>query len=597
MSTIPLGRYLWERIHQVGVNTIIGVPGDFNLDFLDYIYDVEGLRFVGSANELNGAYAADGYSRVKSVPGVMVTTHGVGELSALNGIAGAHSEQVKVIHVVGQTNRAMQDNHMLIHHSIDSEQPDHSVYSKMSKLARVDEAQLWDVKEAPAQIDRVIRTCFLKSRPVYIFLPLDLSAEHVPADLLKKPLDISPPVDAKAQDEAVSAVIEALSAAKNPAIFVDILTQRHNAVQETRAFVNKLKVPIYASNMAKGVIDDTDPNFVGILNGKWAFPGVFEAISKADFVLVLGDLPGDTNSGFFSRGFDESRTARINVFDVNVKGKKYDGTFIKPLLAKLAESVPAGWKSQAVMPKLPTLEETPDHPAHQVKKFPENQITQQWMWDKIMGFVRSGDVVLGETGTSLFGIADAKCPVPNVRFQTQTYYGSIGWATPATLGAELAQQEMATEKKAQGEMDPKAARGRTILLTGDGSMNLTMQEVGTMIKNGTRPIIFVLNNSGYTIERVIHGAHQTYNDINPASYQYMLPLFQHPSPSTCYRRVASKQELMNALADPELADPKHLQLVEIVLDKLDCPWRLLEIIKARPGKTEELKAEGFLDKN
>lgn len=54
---------------------------------------------------------------------------------------------------------------------------------------------------------------------------------------------------------------------------------------------------------------------------------------------------------------------------------------------------------------------------------------------------------------------------------------------------------------------------------------------------------------------------------------------------------------MNALADPELADPKHLQLVEIVLDKLDCPWRLLEIIKARPGKTEELKAEGFLDKN
>lgn len=268
-------------------------------------------------------------------------------------------------------------------------------------------------------MQRVIRTCFLKSRPVYIFLPLDLSAEHVPADLLKKPLDISPPVDAKAQDEAVSAVIEALSAAKNPAIFVDILTQRHNAVQETRAFVNKLKVPIYASNMAKGVIDDTDPNFVGILNGKWAFPGVFEAISKADFVLVLGDLPGDTNSGFFSRGFDESRTARINVFDVNVKGKKYDGTFIKPLLAKLAESVPAGWKSQAVMPKLPTLEETPDHPAHQVKKFPENQITQQWMWDKIMGFVRSGDVVLGETGTSLFGIADAKCPVPNVRYVFQ----------------------------------------------------------------------------------------------------------------------------------------------------------------------------------
>lgn len=125
-AKIPLGRYLWERIKQVGVSTIFGVPGDFNLELLDYIYDVPGLRWVGNSNELNGAYAADGYARIKGVPGVMVTTHGVGELSALNGIAGAASEQVKLIHVVGQTRRAMQDKNMMIHHSI-GDKPDHQV--------------------------------------------------------------------------------------------------------------------------------------------------------------------------------------------------------------------------------------------------------------------------------------------------------------------------------------------------------------------------------------------------------------------------------------------------------------------------------------
>src|SRR5690242_11573673 len=91
-------------------------PGDFNLQFLDSIYQTGRLKFITNQNELNAAYAADGYARVKGAPGCFVTTHGVGELSALNGVAGAMSEHVKLIHVVGQTTRAMQKNHMMIHH-------------------------------------------------------------------------------------------------------------------------------------------------------------------------------------------------------------------------------------------------------------------------------------------------------------------------------------------------------------------------------------------------------------------------------------------------------------------------------------------------
>jgi TPP-dependent 2-oxoacid decarboxylase len=114
---IPLGRYMWERIKQVGVSSIFGVPGDFNLTLLDHIYHVQGLSWVGNTNELNAAYAADGYARVKNGAGCVVTTHGVGELSALNAIAGAMAEHVKVIHVVGQTSRAMQAGRVMIHHT------------------------------------------------------------------------------------------------------------------------------------------------------------------------------------------------------------------------------------------------------------------------------------------------------------------------------------------------------------------------------------------------------------------------------------------------------------------------------------------------
>lgn len=59
------------------------------------------LKWLGCCNELNAAYAADGYARIKGVPGVLVTTYAVGELSAMNGVAGAYAEHAGMIHVVG----------------------------------------------------------------------------------------------------------------------------------------------------------------------------------------------------------------------------------------------------------------------------------------------------------------------------------------------------------------------------------------------------------------------------------------------------------------------------------------------------------------
>jgi pyruvate decarboxylase len=104
-------------------------------------------------------------------------------------------------------------------------------------------------------------------------------------------------------------------------------------------------------------------------------------------------------------------------------------------------------------------------------------------------------VIVSETGTSTFGLCDIVFPA-HTRYEAQIYYGSIGWATAATLGVEVARRELAGDE------------GRTLLFTGDGSMALTIQEVGTMIKAKSKTVIFVVNNAGYTIERLIWGARQ-----------------------------------------------------------------------------------------
>lgn len=281
---ITLGQYMWERIHQIGVDTIFGVPGDFNLQFLDSIFHVKGLKWMGNQNELNAAYSADGYARIKGIPGCVVTTHGVGELSALNGIAGAMSEHVKVIHVVGQTTRAMQKNHMMIHHSIGNK-PNHQVYNKASEGLRYDAAELWEIETAPAEIDRVIRECFLKSGPVYIFLPLDLSSEFVDVSLLDTPIDTKPHVDQAAQDAAVKAIMEALKEAKNPTVLIDAWTERFGAAEEATQLVRKLNVPFYSANMGKGVVDETEEMYVGVWNGVVSAPGLTDAATAADLVV------------------------------------------------------------------------------------------------------------------------------------------------------------------------------------------------------------------------------------------------------------------------------------------------------------------------
>ncbi|CAN9219263.1 unnamed protein product [Alternaria alternata] len=557
---ITLGRYMWERIHQVGVDTIFGVPGDFNLQFLDSIYLTPGLSFVTNQNELNAAYAADGYARIKNTPGCLVTTHGVGELSALNGIAGSMSEHVKVVHVVGQTTRAMQKGNMMIHHSIGNK-PNHQMYNKASEGLRFAAAELWDVADAPKEIDRVLRECVIKSGPVYIFMPLDLSAEMVDAALLETPINLEPHVDEKTQDEAVKAITDAVTQAKYPTILVDALVQRFNAAQETAQLVRKLNVPFFSATMGKGVVDETEENFVGVWNGEVSSPGVKEAAKQADLVVTLGYIPADTNSAGFSRQLDESSTIHINPHDVIVKGKSYPNTAIKSLLAALTAALPSTPQHKIPTPQLP--------PPRTPLDAKSAHLTQSQLWPAIQSFIRPGDAIVSETGTSNFGICDITFPA-DIRLVTQIYYGSIGFATAATLGVGIARREV--ESKAKSQPAGREGEGRTILITGDGSMALTIQEIGTMIKA------------------------KSYNDIVPHNYSHLLPLYRHPDPQSSYHRATTQSELAAILEKPQLKQPQNLQLVELVVDKMDTSWKLGTALAWRSEEHKEyLTREGFVD--
>src|SRR5260221_1728804 len=102
--------YVLSRLYQLGITDVFGVLGDYAFPINDAISEDQHLRWIGSSNELNAAYAADGYARLKGVAAVN-TAYGVGELSALNAIAGAYAEHLPVFLLVGMPNTTTQRGH------------------------------------------------------------------------------------------------------------------------------------------------------------------------------------------------------------------------------------------------------------------------------------------------------------------------------------------------------------------------------------------------------------------------------------------------------------------------------------------------------
>lgn len=102
-------------------------------------------------------------------------------------------------------------------------------------------------------------------------------------------------------------------------------------------------------------------------------------------------------------------------------------------------------------------------------------ITQDWLWPRVSNFLRKRDIVVTETGTANFGILSTKFP-PGVTALSQVLWGSIGWSVGACQGAALAAKDAEDDR-------------RTILFVGDGSLQLTAQEISTMIRKGLKPIM------------------------------------------------------------------------------------------------------------
>lgn len=534
--------YLLDVINFMGAPEIFGVPGDYNLQFLDHITHRSDMRWVGNANELNAAYMADGYARQKGFA-AFVTTFGVGELSAVNGLGGSMAEHVPVLEIVGSPTTTVQNNHKLVHHTFGD--GNFLRFEEAHRALGYEIAHL-TAENAINEINRIAQYIFTTKKPAYINLPTDLV--NIPVNIeLKSDIHKLFEVDEKNNSDFEQYLVEKLEKANKLVVIAGHEAARFNLGSQIENFVKTNNIPLSVLGLGKGAVDETITQFIGTYNGELSDETTNKIVDQADTILLVGVKLTDSVTGAFTQSFGPSKTIALNYNEAVIFGTKYQGDYdFKQSLDYLSTNKLSDSNTVA---KLENHSKVTPTSANLTQKFYDEALEQ---------FISSSDTFVAEQGTSFFGLSSNLLP-KNAHFIGQPLWGSIGYSFPAMLGSQIANPE-----------------SRNILSVGEGSLHLTIQEFGMAFREKLNPIIFIIDNSGYTVERIIHGMTEPYNDVPKLEYKLIPAAFGATEDQYLFQKVTTEEELAATMELARKTKDKMI-VVQVIMGAKDAPETLVKM--------------------
>jgi len=540
-TKMTLGDLIIDIVKQLGARHIFGVPGDYNLRFLDYVVESKDVKWIGNCNELNASYAADGYARENGV-GVLVTTHGVGELSAANGIAGSYAHNVSVLHIVGYPNSSVIDDDVPVHHTLGNYRKNNFLDS----FAPITGAStILTATNYLEEIQRVVSNMLTTRKPAYLGVPVDL----LDMDISRSIKDIS--FHCKNGDnhmigELGDIIIEKFEKAKKPMFLLGINVARFGWREIVTNVLEKTQSQFTTTLMGKSVINETniaEPNYLGIYAADYSTDGIVGLMQNSDCIISIGTVDTDMNSGGFSEdGIDYDNVITIKPQSVKIGKKVYSGVSVDMLLEYLLENI-------KYVNHKKNISAFSEFEVAAVDK----KLNQCEFWPYIaQSIIKEGDIVVAEAGASLFGLLPLNLP-SKIDFVSQILWASIGYTLPAAIGSAIA-----------------SPHRRVLLFIGDGSFQLTAQELSLIAKYDLNITVFLINNDGYTIERAIHGPTQPYNDIYMWKYLDL-------AKSLGVENTMSISTFKELFDSEESIQKDGAKMLELFFDKMDYPPLLKQI--------------------
>ena len=456
-----------------------------------------------------------------------MVTWGVGGLKLVNSTAQAWAESSPVVVVSGAPGVAERADDPLLHHRVKGFDTQRRVMEQVTALA----VELDDPASAPERIALAIATARRRQKPVYIEIPRDVVGMPAP------PLpDIPPdaPADAALVADAVGDALAVICAAQRPVIIAGIQVARLGLQAELDALARATGFPVAESLLGKSAVGSYDDWCIGVYAGALSTDAVRERVESSDCVVVLGARLTDLNTGMFTVNVSQSQAILAHPEALTVHRRTYPGVGLRELMHALTEAFPE---------ESPPVDHPAPHPKTTFTPTPGAPLGIASAFAAMRCRLGIGQTVIADPGDALFGAITLDTEESG--FLACGYYASLGFATPAALGAGLARPDR-----------------RPVVIVGDGAFQMTGTEVAATARWGVHPVVIVLNNDGYGTERpMLEGG---FNDI-PALQYAALPQYLGFGVGV---RADTEDGFDAALADA-LADPSQLRLVEAVIPRHD----------------------------
>jgi TPP-dependent 2-oxoacid decarboxylase len=485
MSNRPdnVGAYLIERLQSLGVSHVFGVPGDYVLGFFKQLSDSQ-LNLVTTCDELNAGYAADAYARIRGI-GAVCVTYSVGGLKVVNATAQAYAEKSPLVVIAGAPGIKERIGNPLLHHKVRTFDTQSKVFAEVTVASAV----LDDPSTACGEIDRVLSEALRVSRPVYIELPRDMTFAPVKPPHPSHLTQAEAASDQKALQDAVDEAVRMINAAEQPVVIAGIELHRFGLQDKLVALIDKAHIPVAATILAKSVVGEYHPLYIGIYEGAMGFASVRDYVESSDCLILLGAFMTDINLGQYTAHIDQEKAIYVTSEQCLIKYHNYANVRLHDFIDGLIDAR----VTQRTLRDLPRPRTRKPFVTQRGQRITVKRLFERLNWE-----LKDNTVIIADVGDALFGGLDliTHC---RTEFLSPAYYLSLGFAVPASIGAQLADRNL-----------------RPLVLVGDGAFQMTGIETSTIARLGLNPVIVVLNNFGYATERPLQDG--PFNDLQPWQY-------------------------------------------------------------------------------
>ena len=465
-----VSEFLIERLENAGIKHIFGVPGDYILHFISDLSNSK-IKFVNTTDENHAGFAADAYARTHGI-GCVCATYNVGALKLCNAVAGAYTEKSPVLVISGSPGIKERNDDFLLHHVVKSFDNQFKIFKHITCQSVI----LDDATTAGWQIDNAIQMLMQHKQPVYIELPRDIADQPIKYDVYRQGTPVANKSDQENLKEAMDEVCEWIKSASNPVIMAGVQIARFGLGGQLVRFAERHNIPMVTTLLSKSTINEHNPLFAGVYCGtQTTQESLRQLVDDSDCLLIFGEMLTDMMLGFQSPKFTKRQTISCTTDGLKVRNHTYTEIEFVDFCEGLFKS-DLGKKPFPALPEKKIIE----------KFIPvaDTKLTTARFFEKINSILTDQMAVVADIGECLFGAAELT--VSHHNFISPAFYCSMGPAIPGAMGLQLARPAT-----------------RPIVLVGDGAFQMSVTELSTILELKLNPIVFVLNNKGYTTERFL----------------------------------------------------------------------------------------------